>query len=998
MNGEVLSWVSYLLHPRYLTHLQIARAHAYRKVESLAAYLCVTKEPVPYADRLRLKYRKLLPGSRWGTLFDCGWIHITGKLRQPIPQEERESYVGWFDLGGEGCVWDDDGVVQGLTNVLGNADMMQTVSGKHLVPMRKLNIDDAGNVDIWVEVGNNGFMHNNRGGVRYSGAWIARENRACVEYYYDFLALAQYADITENPETHKSVHRSLAKAMQLVRGWTDASIAAARAELATQFSDEVKQFTVYAVGHAHLDLAWLWPIRETKRKSERTFSNALYNIERYPDYIFGASQPQQFEWIKRNRPSLFERIRQAAADGRIELQGGMWVEPDTNLPCGESLIRQCYYGKTFFEQEFGQSPDMLWVPDVFGYTGALPQILRGCGMDRFMTIKLSWNSVNKFPHHSFVWKGIDGSDVLVHMPPEGNYISFANPIALRDSYRNYAEKDKTDCALMAFGIGDGGAGPGEYHVQMARRSGRLPELPALKMSKAKDFFDHLMQFKDKLPVYQGELYLEKHRGTYTTQGKIKKFNRTAERMLHDAEWLCTLAARRGMEYPHAQLDEIWKEVLLYQFHDILPGSSIERVYKECYERYPVLLEEIRALQERALGYLRTQSDEICIVNSAPFAREGYCKYKDQWYRYSVPAYASAALQAVDQSECIHGMGYDKYTIYNNRLQVRFNARGEIVALTDKMHDKHNCVAKTFNTLRIYTDKRMIPFNAWDIDPHYMSKYSRRMRLVKSKTYIDGAQVVRENVYRYHKSTLIQKVILQRDADYVVFDTKVSWHEKHKMLRADFYPSSFADTVRCDISFGYIDRSTRSETSQEKAQFEICAHKWVDVYDGKYGVALINDCKYGHRVKNGKISLNLLRAPVYPDKTADRGDHTFRYAIYPHAESTVDSRLRAVGYELNRPMQIVPSVQMDRIQVISDSVLLESVFVNADGDTVLRLYESKGNSAVADVVADGYDTCTLTDMLCRGGEKSELQGIAFRPFEVKTLVLSAAQDNAAPSES
>ncbi len=984
-DSNALTKRSYRAHPLYRRHLNTVRALIYRKTADLQVEMAITPEPVAYADRLGLQYRPMRAGERWGKMFDCGWARVRGNVGAAVAADPS-AYVAVLDIGGEGCVFDDRGVVQGLTNVLGDVDRLQSIAGKRIVRCDKLQVRADGELEIWVEIGNNGQYGFDIGAMRFNGAWVGAEDREALEYYYDFMALAQFADVTRDETRRKRVRDVLAAAMRAAGSRPSRDdIVRARGILAAEYRDNPSDFTVYAVGHAHLDLAWLWPIRETKRKAERTFSNALAQIERYPDYIFGASQPQQFLWMQQRRPELYARIKQAIADGSIEPQGGMWVEPDTNLPCGESLIRQCLYGKRFFEREFGIEPDILWVPDVFGYTGALPQIMRGCGMDRFMTIKLSWNTVNRFPYQSFVWHGIDGTAVLVHMPPEGDYNSNANPASLDILMRRYSERDRTDCALMPFGIGDGGAGAGEYHIQMARRCGKIEGMPNVRMSNAKAFFDRLQTQIDRLPVHSGELYLEKHRGTYTTQAKVKRFNRLMERALHDTEWLCALAHRRGMAYPHDALDELWQETLLYQFHDVLPGSSIRRVYEECYARYPQMLERAEALSRQALEYLRGDGQQLCAINSAPVGVRGYLADGDRVWRYDAPAYGAAQLQALSVEQTATGLGYTADGIYNDKLAVRFDRYGDIVSLVDKTHGDYDCVATAFNALRIYDDRRMRPYNAWDIDPKYVRRPNRRLRLVGSNTYTDGARVVREHVYRYGKSTLRQTISLERDADCVVFDTVVDWHETHKMLRVDFYPKQFGDTVKCDIQFGHIDRSARNETSLEKAQFEIVAHKWVDVYGQDYGVAVLNDCKYGHRVKDGKISLNLLRSTVYPDPTADRGEQTFRYAVYPHAAQAMDSDLIARGYALNRPVRLEKGVQIPSMRVESDSVLLESVFVNRDGDTVLRLYESKGRQASASVDTDGR-IAFETDMLCRNAKPIDAADLRFRPFEIKTLVL------------
>lgn len=983
MNIGVNNVKTYLRDIRVVRHLSIVKKSIYEDIANLNAEIAVTHEPVEYSDRHSLKYKNITSGERWGEFFDCAWFHLTGRVDSDI-REHLNEYALILDLGGEGCVYNDDGVVQGITNVLGLADEFQTVKGKKIVEMSLIEVRKDNTIEVWVESGNNGINHSDSGGVKFNGAKIVRVNRELFGYYYDFLALYIACPLIGNADDRKRVKTALRQAMSLMNGYTDEEARSARKILYPYLHDNTKKdFTVYGIGHAHLDLGWLWPIRETKRKAERTFSNALVNIGKYDGYIFGASQPQQFEWIKDRRPSLYAKIKEAVKEGRIEPQGGMWCEPDTNITGAESLIRQVYYGKRFFKDEFGIDMRMLWLPDVFGYTGALPQIMKKTGMDRFMTIKLSWNNINKFPYHSFRWRGIDDSEVLVHMPPEGDYNSMANPIALNTIEKSYRERKVSDIALMPFGIGDGGAGPGEYHINMASRCNGIKGIPALKVAPAREFFDELENGKDKLPQYKGELYLEKHQGTYTTQAKNKRYNRYIERALHDTEWLTTLAHIKGMEYPHAEFDRIWKEVLLYQFHDILPGSSINRIYKESRARYEILLKELDDIKARAREYLKADCG-VKIINYSPMKRDGNVVYNGKVYKYSLGGYSCADIIEADKDDTLK---VTADTMENEYIKVVFNNRGEIISYVDK-RTGHESVKDKFNAMRVYTDMRMIPYDAWDIDFHYRSKPSRVMKLKDVKYYIKDNAVIREQIMTYNKSTLTQKIVLDSGSEYLKFDNKVDWHERHKMLRADFRPCDYGDKVKCDIQFGHIDRSTKCDNSINKAQFEICAHKWVDVSNNGYGMALINDCKYGHRVKEGLISLNLLRSTVYPDPDADRGEHTFTYAIYTHKGEAVESNLIKYGYELNRSVEVTENTLCDNIiSTDNEGIIIESIFVNSNDDIVIRMYESKGKEESCKVrILIPFKEIRESDMIFGGEHDVDTEKLSFTPFEIKTLLI------------
>jgi Alpha-mannosidase len=720
--------------PNFLLSLMRVKNHVYTDVLTLNAEFATTKEPVPYAERKTLQYAKIEKGGVWASeQFDCGWFHFTGKLNVPI-----DKLFGIFAFEGEACVYDDDGVVQGLTSVMSTGDMFQPTCGKQIVEASKLNIDKDGNVDVWVETGKNGAIMKIGGGASHlKRAVIAKRRDDIYELYFDLLILQQYANALKKCPEKKEINAGVHKAFSVLGDFSAEKVQAAREILAPFYAGgNDNPFEISAVGHAHLDLAWLWPLRESHRKAERTYSNALYEIEKHDGYIFGSSQPQQFEWIKDARPSLYEKIKKAVADGRIETQGIMWVEPDTNVPSGESLIRQCYYGKNFFRDEFGVEMDYLWVPDVFGYTASLPRILNGSGVDKFMTIKLSWNTINKFPYHSFNWKGIGESNVLVHMPPEGDYNSQCNPYATKKIESNYRERAVSNVSLMPFGCGDGGGGPGEYHVQSIERQSKIKYnlMPRIRFCSAKDFFKKLETEKAKLPSYEGELYLEKHQGTYTSQSVMKRDMRRAERLLHNTEFICTLAMLRNAEYPKKQLDKIWKNTLLHQFHDILPGSSINRVYKEAHPNFLSQEAQLIALQNEAIKYLKGNTKYI--INDISFARKGYIKYENSWFEYDVKPYATAELVPFSGGDA---KSYES-VLENSKIKATFNKNGEIVELLDKTTNI-NSVGKAFNSMRIYTDSKMIPYDAWDINIKYTRKFSSLMKLMRlSATLTAHAQL------------------------------------------------------------------------------------------------------------------------------------------------------------------------------------------------------------------------------------------------------------------
>ncbi|MDP3143610.1 MAG: alpha-mannosidase, partial [Candidatus Omnitrophota bacterium] len=523
-----------------LRQLRTMRKEIYRKVASLRVEYHPSKEPIPASEKEKLTYTRLYPGGVWGWhLYDCAWFHITGSI--PTSAQGKHVVVH-ISIGGEGLVYEGSEPTQSITSVMSYIDRQQASVGKTTLEIAN---PAAGNekIDLYLDGGYNGIYNVLVGAGIFWFADLCVVDDELLSFYYDYLTLASLLSVTEDAARRAALETALAAAFRLRSSDRPAAIATLAPFLHGPEDPSIR-FT--AIGHSHLDLAWLWPIRETKRKAARTFANQLRNVKATPDYVYGASQPQQFDYIKHKYPRQFAAMQQMAKTGNLELQGGMWVEADTNLASGEALIRQIHYGKQFFREEFGQEMRICWLPDVFGYNGNLPQILKKTGLPYFMTIKLSWNEHNRFPYRSFNWDGIDGSRVLVHMAPDDTYNSAGSPACASHAKENYPEIDIAPEALMIFGIGDGGGGPGEAHIELVKRQLHLQDSPSMHFGKAVDFFDRLAQWKDKLPVHQGELYLEKHQGTYTTQGRNKKFNRRCEYALQTLESLCAIAYAKGL--------------------------------------------------------------------------------------------------------------------------------------------------------------------------------------------------------------------------------------------------------------------------------------------------------------------------------------------------------------------------------------------------------------------------------------------------------------------
>ena len=953
-------------HPVLSARLNRIRGRIYRVVSRLDVEMLKSAEPIPFSQLSGQPFVKVTGVVNWGRKLSCAWFRLRGHVPEGINHP-----VLLIHNTGEGLVYSHSGeILDGLTAVWTPLELPR--SGGRCVAF-ELPEGINGEIDYYTDWGYNGFLLNDVGHGRFAGAWLAERDDETFALYYDYLTLALLCEHTEHASKRVELSRVLSNAYaRFSRGDTAGARAALSGVLAKPSQSD---FVFDAVGHGHLDLAWLWPMRESRRKAARTYAIALRNLERYPGYIYGTSQPQQLQWMKSEHPALYERLKTAILAGRIELQGGFWTECDTNLSGGEALVRQAIYGTKFAREEFGQAVRLCWLPDAFGFNGNLPQILRLCGMDYFSTIKLAWNKVNVFPYRSFEWQGVDGTRVLAHMPPEGDYNSAAGAHNLLDAIRKYPERN-LNTGLLVYGSGDGGGGPRESHLELLKREQNLEGLPRIRNSSAIRFFDALR----KQPiehVHAGELYLETHQGTLTTQAANKRDNRMMERLLHNAEAIAAAFASAS-EYPVALLDEVWKETLTYQFHDILPGTCIERVYRETAIAYARMKQR---MTDYAVACLPA-GHKPAAVNLTSFARNEYVLYEENWYRARVAPYAVAALEPAGEAP---ELSFTQTTMENGLVRLAFNEFGEIVSY--QTTDGRELAKGSLNRLSLYHDPLMIPFNAWDINPNYTKMLARRLRARTVETRIDGPRVVREQTYCFGKSKLVQHVVLEAGSDCVRFETRVDWHERLRMLRADFDPADYGDEAEFDIQFGAMKRSTTEHNSIETAQFEVCGHKWASVHANGRGFALLNDSKYGHRVKNGRMSLNLLRAPVYPNKTADRGEHVFSYAICPLGAD--NARAVEEAYRLNNPLLLGRYCESASFASVSNpGVVLETIKRSEDGEAiVLRLFESLGKDAeTALSTRFTYEKAVLCDLLERPLGEVDLANLRFHPYQIVSIRL------------
>lgn len=765
------------------------------------------------------------------------------------------------------------------------------------------------------------------------------------------------------------------------------------------------------IGHTHIDVAWKWTLAQTVEKSQRSFSTVINLMRQYPDYIFMSSQPQLYEYVKQTDPGLYEKIRAAIADGRWESEGAMWLEADTNLISGESLIRQILYGKKFMRDEFGAESKILWLPDVFGYSAALPQILKKCGVDKFFTAKISWSETNKFPHDNFIWQGIDGSEVFAVL--SDSYVKRLEPGMIKDSLKKHTDKKYSSTHIATFGFGDGGGGPtAEMLENFERLKTGLPGFPKVTMKKAADTLRQIKEQFDKnseelryTPKWSGELYLEMHRGTYTTMAANKKYNRQCEFLYQKAESACVGAKiLAGFNVPKKQLDEGWVTILRNQFHDIIPGSSIEEVYKDSAAEYEKTITEGEKIFTDAVSAISENigtDGGILVYNPTPFTSGGIVTVDGkEIYADNIPAHGYAVISPDNHNNSQQqSVKADSHSIENDRLKVVFDDKMHIVSLYDKVSGRETIASgMSANVLEVFEDYPR-SYDAWEITEYYKQKKwiaDNVSEVVPVNTPLySGIRITR----KYRNSEIRQFIRLYPGSARLDFITEIDWFEDHVLLKAAFPFDIHTSSAKYEIQFGHVERPTHRNTSWDQAKFEVCAHKWADLSEADYGVALLNDCKYGYSCEENILKLSLLKAPTYPNPTADRGHHSFTYSVYPYAGALSQSDTVKQAYLLNNPFYAVKVMKNSGgtlperfCPVHSDtpSAVIDTVKPAEDGNgIIIRMYDS-ANRKSRPVLDFGFPAAKayLCDMLENNLNELELDGeklsVSLSNFEVKTI--------------
>lgn len=959
------------------------------KVGSFHIEGAVTEEPVPFEKRESLTFKEYKIGDSWGELFSCGWFQLTGKID---PSISDPVYLK-LDMNCEALLYSADGVpVKGFTNGSSAFGFMGHLGdpGKYYYPLTAFTSSNR-DVELWLDAGMNDLFGNVRKKGTIEIVEMVTRDMTIRELYYDLNTLhsLKLACIKEDRQAYRIYSRGLRKAAGIIRSRKGSWRADALAVTAELLKTESRaHHEISSIGHAHLDLAWLWPIRESRRKGARTFANALRLMDDYEEFYFGASQPQLYEWVRDQHPGLYKQIKERVAQGRWEVQGGMWVEADTNISGEEALVRQMLYGIRFYKKEFGIRVKSLWLPDVFGYSGNMPQIIKKSGLDYFMTIKISWNDTNKFPHHSFNWKGIDGSRVFAHMPPEGEYNSPANVYFLLKSMKNYREKHLDNRTLNLFGVGDGGGGPAPSHMERLRRLNGPAPMAKLKIEPSWKFFEKLSGIKEKFPVFKGELYLEKHRGTYTSQGRVKYYNRRMEQKLKTLETVLVQTGRFG-DFKE-ELQTIWKEVLLYQFHDILPGSSIKRVYDECLTRYKILDKRIDAITAVICNARLVSSEEeispdrLTVYNPLPVEAALRRVSESEYQIFTMEPLSDIPVNIKSWTK---EPGKDVRIMENSQLKLRFKKDGSIVSIMDKTTGKQ-VLRATGNRLTVFTDIA----NAWDIFRYYRLLPKRKMRLFRSESFTYGPVQEIVQHYRHGKSSLVLTIRLEPDSQRIDFRIRTDWQSNKTMLRTAFPLTVKSETAVYDIQFGSLERVTTNKNKQERAQYEACGHNWVDLNDKIRGAALFTDSKYGFRIKNNTIDLNLIKSTNHPAKKGDLGEHQMAYSLYIHKGDHIDARVDEKAMEFNTWMPVMETedspgaapFELDNSN-ITYSTLKES---EDENDLILRLYERNGRDEQCILKinrsTDGIYETNMVEEDPVELSREDTISLNFKPFEVKTI--------------
>lgn len=901
-----------------------------------------------------------------------------------------------------------------------NGTLKQGIDKNH----REIFLDGAGEYEIYLYAYTGSIFPQK---VDFS-ATLRLVDKATEKLCYDIrvpFEILEYED--ENSRNYFEIKKHLNNAINLID---------MREPYSEDYYESVKKATEYlqnefygkycregeihavCIGHTHIDVAWEWTLAQTREKTLRSFSTVLALMKKYPEYKFMSSQPQLYKYLSEESPELYEEVKEMVKQGRWEVEGGMWVEADCNLSSGESLVRQFLYGKRFMNKEFGVESKVLWLPDVFGYSAALPQIMQKCGVDKFITSKIGWNESNKMPYDAFMWHGIDGTPIFTYFmtaqdkhrgqEPATNvtYNAKLNANQLRGAYDRFQQKELYDDVLITFGFGDGGGGPTKKDLEMySRLKNGIPGTSTAVMGYAGDFLEDVKTKTENnphMPHWNGELYLEFHRGTYTSQAKNKKYNRTSEFMFENAETISLINEYlTGAVYPKEKMQAAWETILLNQFHDIIPGSSIKEVYEVSHAQY----EEIQKTGSEIIGNAIQNIAEgvsadsgYVVYNPNSFASSSAVKTDDGYiYAENIPAKGYKVIAPQNTKSKI---ALTDNTVENKFFKLTLDENGNFSSIFDKRNNRE--VLKQGAKGNVFTVYEDYPkeYDNWEISSYYTEKHWDITELDSVEPVYEGERAGLRITRTYNQSKIVQTIFVYDHIDKIDFDTFIDWKESHLVLKTAFPVDVNTNKATYDIQFGSVERPTHKNTSWDAARFEVCAHKYCDLSEYGYGVSLLNNCKYGHAIHDGVMTLTLLKCGTFPDPTADKCEHEFTYSLYPHAGDYREAGTIQKAYELNVPMTAVKvsgnkgtlPCEYSFLSLDAENIVFETAKKAEDGeDIILRGYECfNKRTDVTLTLGVPVNSAYICDML--ENEETEIPvtdgkiSLSFKPFEIITLKL------------
>ncbi|ORZ07655.1 galactose mutarotase-like domain-containing protein [Absidia repens] len=973
-----------------LSQLYKARTNSEDHI-ALWVYSVPDLKRITFAEATQQEFRPTRLGEWFGPSWSTHWFHV--QIRIPIEFAGEEVHFIW-NADNEALIWGMDGMpLQGLTGGAGSDARYDYILTPHALG------DDV--IQFYIEMACNGMFGAGNGLIgppdpnrffNLNELDLAVPNKPVWNLLYDYQVILGMAKDLEPDSLRAS--QAMYTANRIVNTFVpgdDSTVnhcLAISAEFLSAKNGDA-QHEIHALGHCHIDTGWLWPFEETIRKAARSWSSQIDLMDRYPDYKFICSQAQQYEWVKNNYANLWGRIREKIAIGQFLPTGGTWIEMDTNMPSGEALCRQFLLGQRFFEENFGKRCKVFWLPDSFGYSSQLPQLLHLADMKYFFTQKLSWNNVNKFPLTTFWWIGLDGSKTLTHMAPSETYNAQCSPEELIRSVKNHRDKEYSNSSLLVYGNGDGGGGPLASMIERLQRMKDVDGLPKVEFSTPTDFYENVEQKTEALCSWKGELYFELHRGIYTTHAMCKKYNRSSELLLRDLEMLASFAhimCGGNYTYPKTDFEQFWKMVCLIQFHDVMAGSSIEMVYEDSLQMYTKIDVEGKQMredlmdkllgpecsiseEEKAIGVFNTlawerqEVIELPLVDGLPtlaqhsaFGRTGYALV-DKISPLSAKGYTLKTTADYEPVK-VHTDRNSNILMENKYIQVTFDKSGHLIGLFDKVLMRDFIKpGERGNVFKMYEDIPLF-WDAWDVEIYHLEKgvpVEEGSVQILEHGPLRAALLVEKRIS--DTSRLRQCVVLTSISRRLDFETEVDWNENRQFLKVEFAWDILADNVFYETQYGVVQRPTHYNTSWDGAKFEVVAHKFADMSEYGCGVALLNDCKYGYSAHGNILRLSLIRSPKAPDSNCDIGHHTLKYAIYPHEGHFMQSDVVREGYNFNVPL-ITRVLSSNRVHDLSKAVphfriegapnvVLDTIKKAEDSeDLIVRLYEAYGGHATA----------------------------------------------------